>query len=301
MPTAKQPTVNTRLRTPPSLKLSAPSASPHLCVKHLLPHTAIIATPMTTNAAKSPHAKTKFTAPYPPFSAKSKRTCQSNTDAENAETASPANATHVRRIVRPTPSPSAMNASHAPPTNTPISTSSVRCELTSVRTVIPSGNINADAISPEFPNPTPIGFAVNSLSPASHIFGRFSIAPSSASLGHIHQAATQAKHTVNVTPQMVGRARRERRHPSHIINHNAAASIANTTIPVLEYVIASITQSETPTSHPTHRHPPRHPQQNGNAAQIAAAAWLGFANPNPCRTRSPTTKSTTLQPSAALD
>ena len=50
-----------------------------------------------------------------------------------------------------------------------------------------------------------------------------------------------------------------------------------------------------------HRHPPRHPQQNGNSAQIAAAAWLGFANPNPCRTTSPTTKSTTHQPSAALD
>ena len=36
-----------------------------------------------------------------------------------------------------------------------------------------------------------------------------------------------------------------------------------------------------------------HPQQNGNSAQIAAAAWLGFANPKPCRTTSPTTKSTT--------
>ena len=46
------------------------------------------------------------------------------------------------------------------------------------------------------------------------------------------------------------------------------------------------------------RHPPRHPQQNGNSAQTAAAAWLGFANPNPCRTRSPTTKSTTRKPSS---
>ena len=46
---------------------------------------------------------------------------------------------------------------------------------------------------------------------------------------------------------------------------------------------------------------PPHPQQNENSSQIAAAAWLGFAKPNPCRTTSPTTKSTTHQPSAALD
>ena len=65
--------------------------------------------------------------------------------------------------------------------------------------------------------------------------------------------------------------------------------------------MASITQSAAPMSRPAHRHPPRHPQQNGNSAQTAAAAWLGFANPNPCRTTSPTTKSTTHQPSAALD
>ena len=55
-------------------------------------------------------------------------------------------------------------------------------------------------------------------------------------------------------------------------HHNAAASIANTAIPVLEYVIASITQSATPTSRPAHRHLPHHPQQNGNNAHIAAAA-----------------------------
>ena len=316
MPTAKQPTVNTRLRTPPSLKLSAPSASPHLCVKHLLPHTAIIATPMTTNATNSPHAKTKLTIPHPPISLKSNSTCQSNTDAENAETTSPANATHVRRIVRPTQSASAMNASHAPPTKAPISTSSVRCELTSVRTVIPSGSMNALAISPDFPNPTPNGFAANSLSPASQIFGLFNIAPSSASLGHIHHAATQAKHPVNMMPQMVGTAFHRRPPQSRngcgkaasallatISRHNTVASIASTAIPVLEYVIASITQSATPATLPHHCNAPRagrartpaappHPQQNGNAAQIAAAAWLGFAKPNPCRTRSPTTKST---------
>ena len=46
---------------------------------------------------------------------------------------------------------------------------------------------------------------------------------------------------------------------------------------------------------------PPHPQQNGNNAQIAAAAWLGFANPNPCRTTSPMAKSTTHLPSVALD
>jgi hypothetical protein len=38
---------------------------------------------------------------------------------------------------------------------------------------------------------------------------------------------------------------------------------------------------------PTHRHLPHHPQQNGNSAQIAAAAWLGFAKPKPHRTTSP--------------
>ena len=47
-------------------------------------------------------------------------------------------------------------------TSAPISARSVRCELTSVRTVIPSGNMIADAISPELPNPTPIGFAAKS-------------------------------------------------------------------------------------------------------------------------------------------
>ena len=56
------------------------------------------------------------------------------------------------------------------------------------------------------------------------------------------------------------------------ITHNAITSIAKSSIPVLEYVSASITQSATPTSRPAHRHTPRHPQQNGNAAQIAAAA-----------------------------
>ena len=223
----------------------------------------IIATPITTNVANSPHDSAKFTAPYPPISLKSNSTCQSNTDAENAETASPANATHVRRIVRPTQSASAMNASHAPPTNAPISASSVRCELTSVRTVIPSGSMNADAISPDFPNPTPSRFAAKSLSPASHIFGLFITAPSSANLGHIHHAAITS--TDNAIA-MVGTAfhRRPR--------HNIAASITNTTNPVREYVMASITQSAAPMSRPTHRHPPRHPQQNGNSAQIAAAA-----------------------------
>ena len=58
-------------------------------------------------------------------------------------------------------------------------------------------------------------------------------------------------------------------------------------IPVLEYVIASIAHSATPAIRPAHRHPPRHPQQNGNSAQIAAAAWFGFANPSDHRTISP--------------
>ena len=108
-------------------------------------------------------------------------------------------------------------------------------------------------------------------------------------------------------PQMVGTAFHRRTRPlvgrddPSAPRHNTVASIATTTTPVLEYVIASITQSAMPISRPAQRHLPRHPQQNGNAAQIAAAAWLGFANPNPCRTRSPTTKSTTHLPSAALD
>ena len=56
------------------------------------------------------------------------------------------------------------------------------------------------------------------------------------------------------------------------LHHNTAASIANTTIPVLEYVIAIITHSATPAIRPAQRHLPRHPQQNGNNAHIAAAA-----------------------------
>ena len=67
----------------------------------------------------------------------------------------------------------------------PPSTSIVRCEFTSVRTSTQSGSRNALATSPEFPKPTPNGFAANSCSPASQIFGRFSIAPSIAILGHI--------------------------------------------------------------------------------------------------------------------
>ena len=265
MPTATHPIGNTPLPTTilpkpsaysASLRLSALAslglvASPwvattrkgRLRVKNKPRHTQ--PAPMTTNAANSPHASEKFTAPHPPFSAKSRSTCQSNTDAENAETASPANDTHVRRIVRPTPSASAMNANHAPPTNAPISASSVRCELTSVLTVMPSGSINAVAISPEFPNPTPSGFTAKSLSPASQIFGLFITAPSSASLGHIHHAATAS--TANATDR-VGTAfhRRplQRRNGcgkaasallatiSH--HHNTAASITNTTNPVRE-------------------------------------------------------------------
>ena len=71
----------------------------------------------------------------------------------------------------------------------------------------------------------------------------------------------------------------------------AIASIAMSSIPVLEYVIASITQSATPAIRPAHRHLPRHPQQNGNNAQIAAAAWFGLKNPNPILTKSPATNS----------
>ncbi len=62
-------------------------------------------------------------------------------------------------------------------------------------------------------------------------------------------------------------------------------------MPVREYVIASITQSATPTSRPAQCHLPRHPQQNGNNAQIAAAAWFGLKNPNPILTKSPATNS----------
>jgi hypothetical protein len=55
-------------------------------------------------------------------------------------------------------------------------------------------------------------------------------------------------------------------------NSKATISQTSTSAPVREYVIASITQSATPATRPIHSHPPRHPQQNGNAAQIAAAA-----------------------------
>ena len=265
---------------------------------------------MTTNAANNAHAKTKLTVPHPPISLKSNSTCQSNTDAENADSASPANATQVRRSFRPAQSASAMNTSHAPPTSTPISASKVRCELTRVRTSAPSGSMNAVAISPDFPNPTPIGFAAKRRSPASHILGRFITAPSNASLGHIHQMAIATATTAVARPPrpciMFSRVERVDRaevlpvstrptiSEESVLRYNSKATISqtSTSAPVLEYVIASITQSATPTSRPAHRHPPRHPQQNGNSAQIAAAAWLGFANPNPMRATSPTTNST---------
>ena len=152
----------------------------------------------------------------------------------------------------------------------------------------------------------PIGFAANNLSPANQIFGRFSIAPSSASLGHIHHAAIATATTAVARPPR----------PCILFNHVEHVEVlhvstrstrpiipeeTSTSMPVREYVIASITQSATPTSRPAQCHLPRHPQQNGNNAQIAAAAWLGFAKPKPCRTTSPTTKSTMHLPSAALD
>jgi hypothetical protein len=103
-------------------------------------------------------------------------------------------------------------------------------------------------------------------------------------------------------PQMVGTAfhRRPRplvgrADPSAPRHHNIAASIAATTTPVREYVIASIMKSTMLDTKPTHRHLPRHPQQNGNNAQIAAAAWLGFAKPKPHRTTSPDIYSISIQ------
>ena len=65
--------------------------------------------------------------------------------------------------------------------------------------------------------------------------------------------------------------------------------------PVLDCVSASITHKRTNSTRPSHTHR-IHPQQNGKSAHIAAAAWLGFAKPNPCRTTSPTTKSTICWP-----
>ena len=73
----------------------------------------------------------------------------------------------------------------------------------------------------------------------------------------------------------------------------AIVSIAMSTSPVLDCVNASITQSATNANRPSHVYR-RHPEKNGASAQISAAAWLGFANPNPCRTASPITSSTKL-------
>ena len=56
----------------------------------------------------------------------------------------------------------------------------------------------------------------------------------------------------------------------------AIASIAMSSIPVREYVIASITQSAAPAICPTHRHTPPHPQQNGNISPITATARFGL-------------------------
>ena len=128
--------------------------------------------------------------------------------------------------------------------------------------------------------------------------GRLRIESSSKSLGMIHQSIKQAMRIQNAYhPQCFNRPVL---HFLDLKTHHADISSTSTIKPVLDCVSASITHKRTNSTRPSHTHRV-HPQQNGKSAQIAAAAWLGFVKPNPCRTKSPTTKSTTRQPSAALD
>ncbi len=83
-----------------------------------------------------------------------------------------------------------MNASHAQPTIQPNSASKVMCVLIIVRISGMPSSMNAEAIVPELPSPTPLGFAAKSCSPAGQIRGRFRIAPSRIILGPIHHNAT---------------------------------------------------------------------------------------------------------------
>ena len=73
-------------------------------------------------------------------------------------------------------------------------------------------------------------------------------------------------------------------------SHQAASAPA-TRIPVRDCVSSSAANNTSERAQPS-RKCRRHPQQNGKSAHIAAAAWLGFAKPNPMRATSPTTNST---------
>ena len=128
--------------------------------------------------------------------------------------------------------------------------------------------------------------------------GRLRIESSSESLGMIHQIIKQAMRIQNAYhPQCFDRPVLQF---LDLKTHHTDISSTSTIKPVLDCVSASITHKRTSSTRPSHTHR-IHPQQNGKSAHIAAAAWLGFAKPNPCRTKSPTTKPTTHQPSAALD
>ena len=134
--------------------------------------------------ANIPHDRIQFVHSSPPCSAKSSSTAQSKTVSEQPDATSPANANPILCLSFNPVNASAMNAPHTHPTNHPHSARSVRCALTSVRTSgTPSSNRNAEASVPELQSPTPPGFAAKSRSPASQIFGRFRIEPSSARRG----------------------------------------------------------------------------------------------------------------------
>ena len=123
--------------------------------------------------------------------------------------------------------------------------------------------------------------------------GRLRIESSSESRGAIHQIIKQAMRIENAYhPQCFDRPVLQF---LDLKNHHADISSTSTIKPVLDCVSASITHKRTNITRPSHIYR-IHPQQSGNNAQIAAAAWLGFVKPNPCRTKSPTTKSIIVDP-----
>ena len=160
----------------------------------------------------------------------------------------------------------------------------VRCELTSVRTSgTDPGSRNAEASVPEFPSPTPSGFAAKSRSPASQIFGRFRIEPSSARRGASHHRGrpTASETTANLPSHTKTRPLESTLWSLNLIRlpllnaHHAAPSRAATRSPVRDCVRSSAANSPTARPRPTHA-ACRRPRHSGSSAQASAAAWFGL-------------------------
>ena len=242
--------------------------------------------PHPTKNANIPHDRTQFVHPSPPCSAKSNSTAQSKTVDVHAERAIPANASPTRGLSLNPVSASAMNAPHTHPTNHPHSTNNVRCEPTSVRTVIPSSNRNDEASIPERPSPTPPGFAAKSRSPASQIRGRFRIESSSTRRGTSHHRDSPATASPTITHRPLHQKGMDTMHAARRFtsNNQTATSRPATRSPVREYVIKRST-NRTPAKARPSQACHRHPQHSGNSAHSAAAVWFGLWKPRLNRTR----------------